>query len=86
MVVDFTLMKKLIKEKMDHKNLNDVFNFNPTAENIAKWIVETVPLCFKAIVKETENSGTMIDKIVHCFYEDFLTIIPMIIKEKEPAW
>lgn len=34
-------------------------------------------------VKETEDVGTMIDKIVHCFYEDFLTIIPMIIKEKE---
>ena len=62
MVVDFTLIKKLVKEKMDHKNLNDVFNFNPTADNIAKWIVETVRLCFKAIVKETENNEAIYER------------------------
>ena len=62
MVVDFILIKKLVKDKMDHQNLNDVFNFNPTAKNIAKWIVETVPLCFKAIVKETENNEAIYER------------------------
>ena len=41
---------------MDHKNLNDVFDFNPTSENIAKWIVDTVPCCYKASVMENNNN------------------------------
>jgi 6-pyruvoyltetrahydropterin/6-carboxytetrahydropterin synthase len=56
MVVDFTRIKKLVKDKLDHKHLNDVFNFNPTSENMAKWIVDTVPLCFKAVVRENEDN------------------------------
>jgi 6-pyruvoyltetrahydropterin/6-carboxytetrahydropterin synthase len=35
-------IKKWIDETMDHKHLNDVFDFNPTAENIAKHIFEQV--------------------------------------------
>lgn len=42
MVIDFTAIKKLIHDRLDHKNLNEVFDFNPTAENIAKWIDETI--------------------------------------------
>lgn len=38
MVIDFTDIKKHIHDALDHKNLNDVFSFNPTAENIAEWI------------------------------------------------
>ncbi len=56
MVVDFSLIKKLVKEKMDHKNLNEVFQFNPTAENIAKWIVDVVPSCYRAEVWESEGN------------------------------
>ncbi|MDR2760384.1 MAG: 6-carboxytetrahydropterin synthase, partial [Rickettsiales bacterium] len=56
MVVDFTLIKKLVKNKLDHRHLNDVFDFNPTSENIAKWVVDTVPLCFRAVVRESENN------------------------------
>ncbi|OGJ44115.1 6-carboxytetrahydropterin synthase QueD [Candidatus Peregrinibacteria bacterium RIFOXYA12_FULL_33_12] len=41
MVVDFGILKKVVKEKvidkLDHKNLND-FLKNPSAENIAVWI------------------------------------------------
>ena len=36
MVYDFTHIKELLKEKMDHRNLNEVLPFNPTAENIAR--------------------------------------------------
>ncbi len=56
MVIDFTEIKKLIHSKIDHKNLNEALPFNPTAENIAKWIVETVPNCYKAKVIESEGN------------------------------
>jgi len=56
MVVDFSFIKKLIKEKLDHKFLNEVLNFNPTAENIAYWIVNTIPDCYKADVQESEGN------------------------------
>ena len=36
MVIDFSVIKNVIKEKLDHKNLNDILPFNPTAENMAK--------------------------------------------------
>ena len=35
MVVDFTHIKQVVQENLDHKVLNDVLPFNPTAENIA---------------------------------------------------
>lgn len=56
MVIDFTEIKKLIHSILDHKNLNDVLPFNPTAENIAKWVVDTLPTCYKADVQETEGN------------------------------
>jgi 6-pyruvoyltetrahydropterin/6-carboxytetrahydropterin synthase len=55
-VVDFCILKSLISDKMDHKFLNDVFDFAPTAENIAKWIVDNVPKCYRAKVLETPNN------------------------------
>lgn len=62
MVVDFTKIKKLIKDKFDHKNLNDVVDFNPTSENLAKYIVDTVPNCHKAIVRENENNEAIYEE------------------------
>jgi len=56
MVVDFSEIKKIVHAKMDHVNLNDVFDFNPTAENIARWITENVPYCYRTIVQESENN------------------------------
>lgn len=56
MVVDFTHIKEKIHDYLDHGYLNDLLPFNPTAENIARWIVGTVPTCFKAEVQESEGN------------------------------
>ena len=42
--------------RIDHTNLNEVLKFNPTAENIARWIVDTVPNCYKAEVWESRDN------------------------------
>ena len=62
MIVDFTDIKKIVKNKIDHKHLNDIFKFNPTTENLAKWIVDNVPHCYKAIVWETSNNKAIYEK------------------------
>jgi 6-pyruvoyltetrahydropterin/6-carboxytetrahydropterin synthase len=56
MIFDFSQISSLIKNKMDHKHLNDVFDFNPTAENIAYWICNQFEQCYRCDVAETEGS------------------------------
>ncbi len=54
MVVDFTLIKQLIHDYLDHGNFNELLPFNPTAENIAKWVCDTVPHCYRVDVEESK--------------------------------
>lgn len=56
MVVDFKHIKNMIADKLDHAYLNDVVDFNPTAENMAKWICDNVPNCYKVDVQESEGN------------------------------
>ena len=56
MVVDFTHVKQTIMERLDHKILNDVLSFNPTAENIARWIVDSIPTCYRCTVQESKGN------------------------------
>lgn len=62
MVMDFTEIKRKIHDKFDHKVINDVVPFNPTAENIAKHICdELAPYCYRVDVQEsTDNTASYI--------------------------
>ena len=57
MVTDFSHIKKVIREKFDHKCLNDVMDVNPTAETIARWICDHVENCYKVRVQESEGNA-----------------------------
>lgn len=73
MVIDFTHIKKAIHGKLDHKNLNEVLDFNPTAENIARWIVDLIPECYRAEVRESDgNLAIYEDTRVHIRMKDML--------------
>lgn len=71
MVVDFKHIKDKIHGYLDHGNFNELLPFNPTAENIARWVTEQVPHCYKASVQESE--GNVATYVVDTFddgYED----------------
>ena len=56
MLVDFVEIKTRIKEKLDHTFLNDILDFNPTAENIAYWVCNQIDSCYKVTVQESEGN------------------------------
>jgi len=78
MLIDFGILKKLLKnilDELDHKNLNNVQYFaeyEPSAENIAEYVFnritenfpETEPGCFlsKVEVFETEKNLAVYEK------------------------
>ena len=62
MVVDFGDIKKAVHGALDHRHLNDVVGVNPTAENIAAWICERVPYCFKVEVQESEGNVAVYER------------------------
>ena len=56
MVTDFGLIKARVFDVLDHRDLNEVLPFNPTSENIARWICGQVPGCYKVSVQETSGN------------------------------
>lgn len=71
MVIDFTQVKKLIHDRLDHQHINNVLDgINPTAENMARWILEELndylissenksnpaARCYKVTVQESEGN------------------------------
>lgn len=64
MVVDFKHIKDKIHGYLDHGNFNELLPFNPTAENIARWVTEQIPECYKTSVQESEgNIATYEDEL-----------------------
>lgn len=64
LTIDFGDAKKIIDKHLpDHKYLNEIYDFNPTAENIAKHLkkelLKELPIS-KIIVWESPSSGAMI--------------------------
>jgi len=56
MVVDFSDIKRLIFDKLDHKVVNDVIPYNPTSENIARWCQQQIRCCYRVDVQETSGN------------------------------
>ena len=56
MVVDFSTVKDIVKGLLDHQYVNDKVDFNPTAENLARWICEQVPNCYKVTFQESRDN------------------------------
>ena len=63
MVIDFKKLKEIVHNKLDHSYINDVVDFNPTAENMAKWICDEVNKiisdsgqCYKVEIQESEGN------------------------------
>ncbi len=69
MVIDFTHLKKQIHDKLDHGDFNELFDFNPTAENIGKWIMDTIDLiraganCTKVEIHESRGNVAIVEKM-----------------------
>lgn len=55
MVEDFIHIKEVVN-KLDHKYLNEIFTFNTTAENIAKWICDQIATCYKVQFEESQGN------------------------------
>ena len=62
MVIDFSHIKEQVTGKLDHRNLNDILPFNPTAENIACWVCEQVEHCYRVEVQESEGNTAIYEK------------------------
>ena len=62
MVVDFSKIKACITDRLDHQIINDVIGCNPTAENIARWIADRIPFCYRVSVQESEGNLAIYEK------------------------
>ncbi|MCD8394529.1 MAG: 6-carboxytetrahydropterin synthase [Bacteroidales bacterium] len=61
MVADFAHIKQAVHGYLDHGDFNKLLPFNPTAENIARWVTEQIPQAYKCTVQESEgNTATYI--------------------------
>lgn len=56
MVVDFKHIKEAVSSRLDHCLLNGILDFNPTAENLSRWICDQVPHCYKVMFQESEGN------------------------------
>ena len=63
MVMDFSEIKRRVKNVLDHKVLNEVITVNPTAENIAFWVSETLgEKCYRVEVQESPDNVAVYER------------------------
>lgn len=66
MVIDFAEIKRVVME-LDHADLNEVLDgINPTAENIARWILHSIPKCVRVEVQESDGNRAIYDSEDQC--------------------
>ncbi len=63
MVADFKRLKSTVRDMLDHRCVNDCVDFNPTAENLARHICDSIENCYKVSFQETEGN-------VACYVKD----------------
>jgi 6-pyruvoyltetrahydropterin/6-carboxytetrahydropterin synthase len=60
---ELSVVKNFIDTNVEHRHLNDVVDFNPTAENLAKWFYDVlkpfIPELNSVAVKETDKTQAM---------------------------
>ena len=68
MIMDFAEIKRRVHDFFDHKHINDLVGYNPTAENMAHHIAATLDVnrtvsdqerglhCYRVDVEETKNN------------------------------
>jgi len=73
-LIDAGLIESVIKEAYDHQDLNEVMSENPTAENLARAIMQLVDdlilrlgeqenvSCIRVILEETPTMKVMVSK------------------------
>lgn len=62
MVTDFSVIKDSVLNLLDHKELNEVVDFNPTAENMAHYLCSIIPNCYRVDIQESEGNAASYEK------------------------
>ena len=57
---ELSVIKQFIDDNLDHRHLNDIFDMNPTAENLARTLyeifAESIPQIYAVEVSETPKT------------------------------
>ncbi len=62
MLIDFAEIKRIV-DQLDHTYLNEILPiYNSTAENIARFLCEHIPYCYRIEIKETKNNKAVYEK------------------------
>lgn len=62
LLVNFLDIERDIHGYLDHGHLNDLLPFNPSTENLARWICEHVKHCYKVEVAESNGCEASYEK------------------------
>ena len=58
MIEDFEYIEHQVKQNIDGKYINEIEDLgfiSPTTENMAKWICDIIPQCYKVRIEDLDN-------------------------------